>query len=275
MYEPTLTPRTDAAPVPRVEIVFTSVADGTETATVFRVTDDRTYRVRGGIGVYAAGGFAVVDTEAPFGVQVAYRAEMFNAAGLSLGFTDLATVILDAVGSWIHQPLDPSRNTDLLALMGTAADLVRPFLGELVQPQGRSVPVWVGAGRTGLRGVPLLALTETAEQEQGLRSVFGGYEDRQLPVVCFRSSLPLGLPQPFFGVVVEPRRLDVDTNQGGEALQWQLTADEAAAPAEALAAGVLTYADLEASYATYADLEAAYLTYLDMESDFSLAGVAG
>ena len=50
--------------------------------------------------------------------------------------------------------------------------------------------------------------------------------------------------------------------------------DEVRPPAEALAAGVLTYLDMETTYETWDDVEAAYPTYLDAESDFTLAGVS-
>jgi len=68
--EPALRPIPVMSPVPRVEFEFTDLAPGTETATVYRVTADRTQRVRGAIDVYAAGGFAGVDAEPPFGWPV-------------------------------------------------------------------------------------------------------------------------------------------------------------------------------------------------------------
>lgn len=271
-FEPTLTAKADLAPVPRVEFVFTSVPTDTVTATVVRELDGRVFQVRGAIGVFASGGFAGVDTETPYGVPVDYRAECFDVDGVSLGFTDAATVTLEFDGTTVHNPLDPTRAVQVTVLQSSAADLVREDDGELVQPSGSEFPVWVGFGRSALRNVQLQLLTETAVDESRMVSVFGGYGDRQLPIVCFRSSLDLGLPKPFFGLVRAPRRQLVKPNDAS--VRWVFSADEVRPPAEALAAGILTYLDMEVSYDDYDTVEAAYATYLDAESDFSLAGVS-
>jgi hypothetical protein len=273
-YEPTLTARTDMLPVPRVEFVFDDLPATAYTATVVREVDGQVSRVRGNIGVFASGGFAGVDTEVPFGVDVQYRAEMFEVDGGTLGFTDPATVNVGFAGTVIHNPLDPFRSVVVRLLNGSVPSISREDDGELVQPSGSDLPIWVGFGRSGLRGVPLNVLTESAADEASLVSVFGTYGDRQLPIVCFRSSLSLGLPQPFFGLVRSPRRERVDAARGGSLVSWTLLADEVRSPAEALSAGILTYLDMESSYETYDDIEAAYLTYLDAESDFTLAGVS-
>jgi hypothetical protein len=274
MYEPSLTPRTDFAPVPRVEFVFSSVPVEAVSATVVREVDGQVRRVRGAIGVFAAGGFAGVDTEPPYGVLVEYRAELFDADGETLGFTDPASTVVEFVGTTIQNPLDASRAVQVTLLQGSASDLVREDDGELVQGSGSEYPTWVGFGRSALRGVELRVLTSTVADDVAMRSVFGDYGDRQLPIICFRSSLPLGLPTPFFGLVRAPRRQQVDAALGGSAVRWILLADEVRPPAEALSVGVLTYEDMENSYATYDDAEAAYVTYLDAESDFTLAGVS-
>lgn len=273
-FEPSLTARTDMAPVPRVEFVFTSVPVGTQTATVVRELGGQIRNVRGAINVFAAGGFAGVDTEAPYGASVEYRAECFDADGETLGFTDPTAVTVDFVGSTVHNPLDASRAVEVTVLKDSAAELVREDDGELVQGGGVETPVWVGFGRSALRGVNLTLLTSTALDEQRMVSVFGDYGDRQLPILCFRTSLDLGLPKPFFALVRAPRRQRITASSGGVSVRWVFSADEVRSPAEALSTGILTYLDMENSYETYDDMEAAYLTYLDAESDFTLAGVS-
>lgn len=269
----TLNPIADMSPVPRVEVTFTSVPTGTATATTYRITGDRTMRVRGMVGVAASGGFGGVDTEPPFNQQITYRAELFDASGTSLGFTESATTVVPFAGTVIHQPLDPSRSVQVVAQLGAAAEIKRPFIGELVRPLGRSVPVYVGSGRTGIEDVALDCITDTREQAEALESVFGGYDgDEQLPVVCFRTSLPMGLPQPLFALVQTPTRQPFEAHTGGEGIIWKLSGSEAAPPAEAIVLALLTYQDLETAFTDYATLEAAYLTYLDMETDFDLAG---
>jgi hypothetical protein len=273
---PTLIPRPSMGPVPRVEFSFRSLATGTERATVFRVTAERTQRVRGYINVYAAGGFSGVDTEPPFGwpvgPDVTYRAEQFTAAGVSLGLTDAAVTTVNFKGVVIHQPTDPSRAVLAEPEARMAQKLTRPFEGKLIRPIGRSRPVFIGAGRGALENIDLTVITRTAEQAADMQSIFGGYDDPQLPVICVRTSLPMRLPQPLFAAVLAPSEIPFDNSQGGTTIVWEMTGDEAAPPVEAIARALLTYADLEASFATYAALESAYLTYFDAESDYNLAG---
>lgn len=273
-YAPTLTARVDYAPVPRIEVVFTSTHPACETATVYRVAGSRLFPVRGGVNVFASGGFALVDTEAPFGVLSTYRAEMFDAAGLSLGFTDAADLTLNATGTCLHHPLDPNRRVQVDMRPSFADSIVRPFLGELAQPLGRDVGVWVGGGRTGVTGVDLTVVTDTIAEADAFQAMFGGYGEPQIPILCVRTDPKWRLPAPFFALVRSASEERFNVRFGGETINWAMFADEVSPPAPALTAGVLTYADLEAAFPTYADFEAAYLTYLDAESDFSKAGLA-
>lgn len=260
-------------PVPRVELTFTETVTNTARATVFRIGTDRTYRVRGLVNVAAAGGFGGIDTEAPFNVPVTYRAEMFDSDGVSLGFTDSTTVVLEFTGTVIQQPIDPARAVSVTVAAGSAAELVRPFDGDLVRPIGRSVPVYVGRGRTGLQDFTFDAITDTIEQAAAMQSVFGGYGgDEQLPVVCIRSSLPLGFSAPLFAAVLKPTQVAIDAMHGGYASLWHLAGDEVAPPVEAIVRALLSYQDVEDAFASYADIETGYLTYLDVETDYDLAG---
>ncbi|WP_223690134.1 hypothetical protein [Leifsonia poae] len=104
-YAPTLIVSTDAAPCPRAEVLFTSFAAGTSSVDVYRLAADREYLVRGAVKAAVAGALSRIDFEIPFGVPVQYRAEMFDAAGLSLGFTDTATVTVDVRDTWVHNRL--------------------------------------------------------------------------------------------------------------------------------------------------------------------------
>lgn len=273
-FEPTGTVQTDMAPVPRVELVFSSVPVGTETATVFRVVDGVSTLVRGTLRMFAAGGFSAVDFEAPFLVDVEYRAECFNSAGDSLGFTGGTTVVVAVDATVFHNPLEPSTGIRVAPLVSFAADLGSPFDGDLVQPSGRSRPVWVGFGRTGLRGVSLDVATDTTADAVKFASLFGSQGTSLLPIVCVRTNPKWRLPSPLFAVIPNPREQRFNVQFGGEIRYWELVADEVRSPAPNLGVGSLTYADMEFTYATYDDASAAYLTYLDAESDFTIAGVS-
>jgi hypothetical protein len=274
-YEPAATVRLDFDPVPRVELVFSSVPVEAETATVVRLVNGKTSRVRGAVNVFAAGGFATVDTETPFLVDVEYRAELFDAAGETLGFTDGTTVFLDLDITCFHNPLDPSTGVQVDPLPSFAAELSQPFMGDVVRPAGSSKPVLVSFGRTAVSGVNLDVATDTTEQAEAFAGLFQSGDIPSLPIVCVRTHPRWRLPLPFFAAVLDPREARFDVQFGGEIRYWYLSADEVRAPAEALSAPVLSYLDLEVSYANYSDMEAAYATYLAAESDFTLAGVSG
>jgi hypothetical protein len=269
---PTLVVVAEMAPVPHVEITVEGILDGAVTATLYRITDERTMRVRGLVNVPAAGGFGGIDTEVPFHQTVTYRAEFFNADGLSLGFGDSESTFVDYYGTVIHQPLDPARAVDPILAQGAAKTLSRPFDGDTIRPIGRSVPVYIGNGRSGLSDVVLDSITLTDQQAASMQSVFGGYDgDEQFPIICFRSSLPTGLPGVLFAVIPKPTA-EPYAAYGDSAVIWRITGQEVAPPVEGVVRPLLTYDDLENAYATYAEIETAYLTYLDAETDFDLAG---
>lgn len=261
-------------PVPRVEFKFDELLPGTTRATVFRLTGKSTKRVRGAINVYAAGGFSGIDTEAPFNVKLTYRAEMFNAAGVSLGFTDARVVTVAFDGTVVHQPLDPTRAALVDLRPKFAEEISRPFEGEVVYPIGSTLGVYIGSGRQGVTGVDLTVITDTLDQADAFASIWGDpSEDQpQLPVVCIRTQPEWRLPMPLFAAVLDPTEARFDTDLGGETINWPMRGTEVRPPVEALARALLTYADFEASFSTYEAFENAYLTYFNAESDFDLAG---
>ena len=261
-------------PVPRVEFKFDELLPGTTRATVFRLTGKSTKRVRGAINVYAAGGFSGIDTEAPFNVKLTYRAEMFNAAGVSLGFTDARVVTVAFDGTVVHQPLDPTRAALVDLRPKFAEEISRPFEGEVVYPIGSTLGVYIGSGRQGVTGVDLTVITDTLDHADAFASIWGDpSEDQpQLPVVCIRTQPEWRLPMPLFAAVLDPTEARFDTDLGGETINWPMRGTEVRPPVEALARALLTYADFEASFSTYEAFENAYLTYFNAESDFDLAG---
>lgn len=88
MVAPIITPYLDAAPCPRVVVDFPFFPANVATVTVFRVADGREFQVRGAVRVPVAGSLSRIDYECPFNMTVSYRAEMFSAVGVSLGFTE-------------------------------------------------------------------------------------------------------------------------------------------------------------------------------------------
>jgi hypothetical protein len=274
-YGPDLTAVAAMAPVPHVELVFTGLDPAAVTATVYRIADGRTTRVRGLIDVDASGGFGGIDTEAPtYGVPVSYRAQLFAADGSDLGFTESSTTAVEFYQAVIHQPLDPRRAAVVDLRPEFAQTIQRSRMGDIVYPLGRPRGVWVSTGSKGITGLDLTVVTDTLEQADALLSVWGKGDDVQIPVICLRVDPVLRLPMPLFAAVPEPVEQRPNPYAAENTIDWPLKGDEVDPPAEAIVQALLTYADLEAVFPDYDSLEAAYLTYLDMETDFDLAGSA-
>ena len=259
---------------PSAEVFFPTLATGTETIDVDRYADNRRMPVRGGAGVYAVDGASIIDPEPGFRIPVTYRAEMFDAAGVSLGFTDGASLYIDESRTWITQPLNPELGVAVIVREKAAGQLVRPIPGEMVYPEGSAVGHWIGGTRLGLQKVNLDVHTETFEQAAMMQAIWGTYEIDQLPVVCVRTPPPIRLPRTLFVAIPEPAEVARNVHAGFENIDWLLVGDEAAPPAPGLVVPFLTYDDLDAAYVSYDERDAAYATYLDQDRDYSLAGLA-
>jgi hypothetical protein len=259
---------------PYVEVLFNSFAVGTQTVTVFRLADGREYKVRDAIAAATAGSLTRLDYELPPMIPVTYRAQMFDADGLPLGFTDTATVTVNNTDTWVHNPLDPSTSIRVRFTDEAASVLRRPTPGETFWPEGRTVGVLISGQRQGLRGVNLSFTTETFADADKFQAMLGAYDSRTVPVLCFRTPPPMRIPRPLFAAVDDAGELDVAVPYGFEELDWAIAADEVAPPTPALVVPLLTNADLNAFYATNAALNSDNLTGLAVNRRYDLAGTA-
>jgi hypothetical protein len=276
MHEPTITPYFDADPCPRAEVLFTSLAAGTASVTVYRSAGGREHQMRGGVNADVAGALTRIDTEIPFGVEVSYRAEMFNSSGVSLGFTDSGTVTMHVYETWLHNPLDPHGAASVIMALGAAKSLSRPVDGETVHPLGRKVGVVVSGTRRGISDATLDCYTETDADTDKVAAMVGDYDSNTVPVLCFRigASMKMRLPRPFFAAVLDPREEEADLYQGGQFMVWRMQGSEVAPPTPALFIPLLTRADINAFYATRAAVKANHLTRLSVNRAYNLIGAA-
>lgn len=271
MAGPTLTPNMDGNPW--VEVFPESVPAGTATLRMYRYSENRTWLVRGGVDV--APGVAMQDFEVPFRTPATYRAECFNSAGTSLGFTESSTIELDIEGTWVHQPLQPLLATRVNLRLDSNSGLIREVPGESAYPEGAVVGRWIGARRRGLRGVNIALRTTTLEAANTLQAMVGAYDEtEQLGVLCLRTSSAIRWPRTFFFAVPELVEQAITVHVSGERIHFDAVADEVEPPFPGLVMPLLTYDDLDAYYGTYSAQDAAYATYTDRDRDYSLAGFA-
>lgn len=277
MVAPTLTVDTSGNPFVEFFIDAGDLDPAAERLRLYRFSDNRQWKVRGGWDI--AVGVAVLDFECPFGVDATYRAEVFDGAGLSLGFTDYATVTLDVGSVWVHNPLVPAEGIELgaAALLDDSGARAtrRPIVGSVVYTEGSMLGRWIGSGRRGVVDYSLGFAVESLDLADRFQGMLGDYNTRQVGVLCVRTPPPVRIPRTFFTSVPDPTEVSVDVQWGGQRTDIVFTATEVDPPFVGLVTPLLTYDDLDAAYSTYDERDAAYATYTDMDRDYSLAGLAG
>lgn len=280
MADITLTTRAaDAGVGPSVEVLVSDLT-GVASITVSRTARNRVMQVRGMVALPVSGAVSRIDFEVPLNVPVAYRAELFDSAGISMGFTDSVTVAsVASEDSWLHNPLDPSgafRVSVAAPLETTAQVLSRPTPGSVVYPRGRRVGVVISEPRRGLSGFVFDVACETIEEADRLQATVGDYSSTTVPVLCIRpgSGFPPRIPSPLFLSVFDLKEEDVDVKWGGQRTNHRMEGDEVSPPVPGLFIPLLTYADLNAFYATYNAFKADNASYLAASRRYELAGSA-
>lgn len=279
-YAPTLTASTDANPSPRVLVTFSTLAATTQTINVTRVVEGRTYKVRGGVGLFAVGGAAVMDNEAAIGAANSYRAEMFDASMVSLGFTDAAAVTIstssvfsDTSQVWIHQPLKPSLAIRAYMSVDTAADLQWVNPGGMVYPEGAAVGTRIGGQRQGLTGMTVSIVCANGTDADEFLSMFGGYSADFPAVLCIRTAPPVRVPRILFASVDALH--EVTDYLATPFIRMQMSIDEVQPPSPGLLIPSLRREDIDFAFATRTLRAAAYATRIARDTDYTKAGLAG
>lgn len=272
MTGPTLTAYTTGNPW--VEVYFPAgiLDPACVTLTMYRFSENRTWKVRGGVEV--APGVAAQDFEVPFGVVAAYRAEQFDSSGDSLGFTDTSTITLDVSGTWVHNPLEPTEALEVEIDAESADSLVRPTPGELVYVEGAGVARRIGSRRRGLERVSLSLSVFGAGNGDAFQDMLGSYEEERIAVLCLRTSETVRWPRTFFFSTQRFDERDVNVRLGGEWLQFVADVDEVEPPFPGLVKPLLTYDDLDAAVTTYSAQDTEFGTYTTKDRAYEYAGFA-
>lgn len=266
----TLTPNTDGCPFVEVFIDTPDVPAGTATMRIYRLSENRTWLVRGGVDIDP--GVAALDYEIPFQVAVAYRAECFDNTGVSLGFAEAGTITLDYEGTIIHQPLTPSLYVGVKIRPDSyLAPMTRPTPGTAIFTESGGPARWIGGIRQGQVGTPVALYLANSYDADTMQSIMGAYETSQVAVMCIRTSTLTRWPRTFFA---QGDLSETWLSRRSERYMFDSTMVEVQPPFPGLSTPLLTYDDLDASYATYDAMDAAYPTYTDKDRDYSLAGAA-
>jgi hypothetical protein len=268
MAGPTLT--VNQADNPFVEVFVESYPADTATLRIERVSQGRTWNVRGGFGVTA--GVAVLDFEAPFCVPSTYRAECFDANGATLGYTDSSTVTVWEDRSILHQPLNPQLWVNVVDRAETAETVVRLAPGETVRVEGSPYGRRIGGGRQAISSFHYTFETFHLFQADMVHRVFGTEDSPYPAVVCLRTPPPARFPRTLFLDAERLDEIDQDVRIGGTWVVFEITGDEVEPPFVGLVEPLLTYDDIDAAYGSYDLADAAYPSYTDRDRDYGLAG---
>lgn len=314
----TLTPRTDFAPVPRVEIRLEESTDfdggdadapgggtldggdaggggttidggvastmsvdipaGTDRVTVWRRSEGRSFKTRGGIDRVFSGSLGLLDHEIGQQVRSTYEIECWDGT-TPLGRVSLGSVTMPAVGDEndviIQQPLDPKLSVVVTNLAGSWPTITRDSEGESVRTEGSVLPTLIGFGpRQGAMDVALEFMVQSRVAAAQLWATLGTEDRPQLPVWLVRTHQS-HLPRVFFCRVKTLVEGDVNLRYGGEASTFRAVVEEIKAPAPGLVVPTLTYSDLAAVFPTYTEMKAALITYSAMATAWEYAGAAG
>lgn len=232
--------------------------------------------MRGAVKAPTGGTFTRIDFEVPFNIPATYRAEQFNASGVSLGFTPSASVTVVSSRSWMHNPLNPDGAARIELGGDSASSIVRPTPGAISRPLGRRVGVVLSEPRRGVSGLQLDVRTQTVEDADAVQAMFGG--TGAPPVVCIRLGTDYGrmrVPQPLFLSALSVAEVDINYQWGGGEIAHPLEGDEVDPPIPGLFIPLLRAKDINVSFPTAAALNASALTAADINRRYDLAGAAG
>lgn len=276
-FPPTLNvrPATSVLP-PQVEVFFPAFEVGTVRVTVTRTVGDRSAEVRGAVRVGTAGSLSRIDRELAFGVPMSYRAEMFDADGDSLGFTDIASVTVFERRSFMFNPLFPDGAVAVEFAPSAADSIERPTPHEVSYPMGRRVGVILSQPRLGVVGVRLDVVTASLADADRVSALVGGYTGSVPPVVCvlLGDDVRMRLPRPFYAGIRSLVEQQVSYRFGGEEINHLITADEVSPPVPSLFIPLLTNADIDVSFETNADIDAGNTSNGELNRRYDLAGAA-
>lgn len=253
---PTLTVYTDMTPCPRVVVNFSTFIEDTASVDLYRLGDGEPQLVPGAQDVQASetGGLVKTDYYPPFGIPITYRAQQFDAAGNSLGYTDSASAIVDVSFTVVTSPYDPMQSAVIDMDEEAGSALTNPTNAATHEFNGRRI-VLIESQQL-LAGVNMSFWTDTLPQYQKVLDVFRSSRN----FVVIRTPPPMQVPRVFY-VFGAPVRSETNLPGNIEEFLWDLKVDEVTPPSAVLLVAVITYGTYSAGLSTYGAFKSSYLTY--------------
>lgn len=240
-----------------VALRFDSVLPATQTMTVTAVTPELTYPVRSADRVFAVGGLAVTDYEAPPGVDVSYLGHMFAADGTDLGYTDTASARYEIDPSMVivSDPLDPAKCVLVEAQEDFGGVKVRKRVGSTYRVGNRTIGLYAPLGL--YEGLDLSIQTKSLADADTLEQIL-----EAMPVLV-RSMPPVRVPRQLYVAIEATEAEDVDVQYGGEWTRYPMKGAQVSRAVTDIVIPVVTWQTYMDVYPTWSLFNAAYASWLD------------
>jgi hypothetical protein len=284
---PTLTAFVDSNPVPRVEVLISTMPVDAATVTVWRNYAGRRSLVRGAVATPVAGDHVVVDYEAPLQTAVTYTCQTADADGVPSELSPASdAVLVDDSRAWLQDPLAPTTSValgmtrvygggyafgegdfgegafgsgtpDPIAVLRRASfGTVNRSADVTVTPLfGGSLPVAGSSVRRAPSEIPIEIRTTTEQTSTALRDLL----NQAFPVLLrIGARAPMLEPLSYLVIPEVAERFIY----GAELTIWTMTGQSVMPPSASVVIPVRTYNDLLDEASSYDDLLGLYDSYV-------------
>ena len=258
------------APCPRVGVTITGLGVGDSVVSVWRSADGERNPVRGARRVTLVDSAYLVDYDAPLGRPVSYEVEVISGpSGADRVTSSSVTVGTDS--AWIMDPLVPQSAVPITRRLTSTGEptfaveamnkLDYAMNSQVFNILGSDKPMALFGQRAAATGVDLSMITDAAEQNTRLRSLFAS---SGVLLVRLPASWADFVPGAWFALVASVSERPAGASNGGSVTVWNMSADTVAAPTLRVLTATFTYGDVALLFATYQQKQdAATGTYLD------------
>ena len=258
------------APCPRAGVTITGLGVGDSVVSVWRSADGLREPVRGARRVTLVDSDYLIDYDAPLGRPVSYEVEVISGpTGADRVTSSSVTVSSDS--AWIMDPLVPQSAVPITRRLTSTGEptfaveamnkLDYAMNSQVFNILGSDKPMALFGQRAAATGVDLSMITDAAEQNTRLRSLFAS---SGVLLVRLPASWADFVPGAWFALVASVSEQPVGASNGDPVTVWSLSGDTVAAPVLKVLTATFSYGDVDLLFATYQQKQdAATGTYLD------------
>lgn len=262
---------TDYAPCPRAGVTITGLGVGDSVISLWRTADGLREPVSGARRLSLVDSAYLIDYHVPLGRPVSYEVEVISGPAGPTRVT-AAPATVDSDTACIMDPLVPqsavavsrrlSRNGGVVFMVTAMRDFEYQANVSMIDVMGSDRPMALIGKRSAAKGIDISLLTDMAEQNSKVRSLFS--QSGQI-LVRVPPSVSGTLPGACFLAVATVGETSRKPHTGSEVTTWTIKGETVAAPTIKVLTATFTYGDVEILFNTYGQKQTllAGKTYLD------------